>query len=413
MTKTNKNHSIPILIIDNSFTFGGAINSLEYLLKAIDKKTFHPVIVSGQPKNYMEAHFPDCTIKHFMPRLTWVDNKYYRRLSRLPLFQYRWLRKILNLSRYLYWIMFVHIPEALVYYRAGRKEGVELVHLNNILSSQFSAILAARFIGVSCVAHLRDFEEVHPITRFYSRLIDHHVAISAAIRDNLLQLGVPKEEITLVHDGIELNKFDAEIENAYLYEEFSVAQDCPRYGIFGRIVDWKGIKEFIHAASYVIKNEPDAIAFIVGNCSDGDHGFMLEMVQLVEELGLSKHVLFTGYRHDVPSLMSFMDIVVHASKSPEPFGMVLIEAMAMGKPVVATRGGGPLDVVIDGETGFLVEMGNAAALSEAICYFLAHPELQQKMGQAGWKRVNEQFSSTKYAQKMETIYMKQLMSRQR
>jgi glycosyltransferase involved in cell wall biosynthesis len=212
-----------------------------------------------------------------------------------------------------------------------------------------------------------------------------------------------------VHDSIDLTAFDADqVQIDYLFNEFNVASKQTRYGIFGRIVDWKGIREFIYAARLVANNIPHALAFIVGSCSDGNQKFMDEMAALVEELGLSQKVIFTGYRHDVPALMKFMDIVVHASNRPEPFGMVLIEAMAMRKPVVATRGGGPMDIVIHGETGLLVEMGDSVALGEAICSLLALPDLQEKMGHAGLERVKEHFDSRRNAQQMKFLFQAQL-----
>jgi glycosyltransferase involved in cell wall biosynthesis len=119
---------------------------------------------------------------------------------------------------------------------------------------------------------------------------------------------------------------------------------------------------------------------------------------------LENKVFFTGYRRDVPALMGMMNVIVHSSIRPEPFGMVLIEGMAMKKPVVASRGGGPLDIVIEGETGFLAEMGDSRAMSKAITYLLNHPALRKKMGLAGHHRVVRDFASPRYAEQMERIF---------
>jgi glycosyltransferase involved in cell wall biosynthesis len=119
---------------------------------------------------------------------------------------------------------------------------------------------------------------------------------------------------------------------------------------------------------------------------------------------LQDKIVFTGYRQDIPALMKFMDIVVHASNSPEPFGMVVIEGMAMGKPVVATRAGGPLDIVVDGMTGLLVPVGDAKALAGAVIRLLGEPGLRTRMGVAGRERVEENFCSSIYAEKIGEIY---------
>lgn len=103
-------------------------------------------------------------------------------------------------------------------------------------------------------------------------------------------------------------------------------------------------------------------------------------------------------------MMKLMDVIVHASNRPEPFGMDIIEGMAMEKPVVATRGGGPIDTVIEGETGYLVEMGDPNSLGRAIVSLLRQPELARQMGQQGRARAEEAFSAERYAAQMESIF---------
>ncbi|MFO7646350.1 MAG: glycosyltransferase family 4 protein [Desulfosarcina sp.] len=395
--------AIPILILDNSFTFGGAINSLKHLLNALDTKRFVPVLVTGQSREFLANHF-DCTCYHYVPKLPWVNNRIYKRIASLSIFRIRFLLKTLKLLRFVYWFAFITVPEALRYYRIGRKHRVSLVHLNNTFDSQLAGIIAARLLRVPCVGHLRDFVEVHPITRLYARLVDHHVAISGAIRENLLDLGVPDQRVTVVHDAIDLDEFNADGDCAGLLREFGLTPGQPVFGIFGRVVEWKGIREFVLAARQVIDNIPDACGFVVGGPSDGDDSFFWTMKHLAAGLGLENKVFFTGYRRDVPALMGMMNVIVHSSIRPEPFGMVLIEGMAMKKPVVASRGGGPLDIVIEGETGFLVEMGDSRAMSEAIIYLLNHPALRKKMGLVGRHRVVRDFASPRYADQMERIF---------
>lgn len=403
---------IKILILDNSFTFGGAINSLCILLRAIDKKRFVPILVSGQPPVFLKKNFT-CTWHHFVPRLPWVNNQIYLKFLALPIFRLRFFRVMLNCLRFIYWLIFITVPESLKYYKLGRKHKVDAIHLNNIFGSQLAGILAAKLLRIPCVAHLRDFEVIHPLTRFYAKMIDLHVAISSAIHQNLQQIGVPDDRIALVHDAIDLEEFNTDIDNAYLFDEFSVSSGQPHFGIFGRVIEWKGIREFIHAASYVIQEIPDAMAFIVGSCSDGEHEFMDEMIRLSEEMGIRHRLVFTGYRQDVPALMKFMDVIVHASNRPEPFGMVLIEGMAIGKPIVATRGGGPLDIVVDGETGFLVQSYNYKAMAEKIKTLLNDPELAGEMGGRGKARVLQNFTKERYAAEIQWIYENAIHSGQR
>jgi glycosyltransferase involved in cell wall biosynthesis len=393
----------PILYLDNTYTFGGAINSLACLLRALDRDRFVPILVTGQPHIFVKQHFPRTSFYCASLRLPWVHNHTYRQLADWPIFQPRPMRQALNLGRFFWWLLLVHLPEAWRYYRLGRRHRVRLVHLNNILGSQLAGILAAKLLRVPCVAHLRDFEEISPITRLYARLIDHHIAISSAIRQNLLELDVPNEKISIVHDAVDAQSF-APLSRLDTGAEFGLPPGRPTFGIFGRLVPWKGIAEFVRAARIVCDRMPEAVAFIVGHVSDGGQRYLQEVKELVRGLGMEDKVIFTGYRQDVPELMSSMDVVVHASIRPEPFGMVVIEGMLMAKPVVATRAGGPLDIVVDGETGFLVEPADPQAMAEKLLLLLSRPELRYSMGTSGRARIIEHFSSARHAARVSSIY---------
>lgn len=395
---------VPILYIDNTYTFGGAINSLEYLLRGLNREEFVPVLVTAQSPAVLRERFDFVKWYHFNMKLPWVHNKYYRKLVDLKIFSTTTGNTFLRCLRLIYWLLFITVPEALTYWKIGQKHNVRLVHLNNIFGSQVAGILGAKLLKVPCVAHLRDFEEVSRATRFYTRLVDHHVAISGSVVKNLISLGVPKYKISKVYDGIDLDKFREELPLNYLKEQFKVSDDTKLFGIFGRIIDWKGIKEFVQAAQIVLKSVPNSKAFIVGDASDGSKSYFSQVKYLIEAHGLDKRIVLTGYREDIPAFMSMMDIIVHASIRPEPFGMVLVEAMALGKPVVAMRAGGPLDIVKDGTTGLLVEPGNINELADAITLLLSNEELARAMGAKGKERARYLFNKERYAKQIESIY---------
>lgn len=399
-----KRQKYNILYLDNSYTFGGAINSLRYLINALDKDAYNPILITGQPEKHLSEHFSSITCYSVKLKLPWVNNTLYKKIISIPLLQNRWLLRVMVFIRAMYWVVLISFPEAFKYYRIGRRHHIKLVHLNNILGSQLAGILAARMLGVPCVAHLRDFERPRPYTRLYAKLIHHHIAISSAIRDNLLKLGVPEEKISIIYDAIDLNEFDEATDIEYLKKEFAIKREHKLFGVFGRVIGWKGIKEFILAAAKVVEANPNALAFVVGSPSDGGEEYYNEVKELTRSLGIEQKVIFTGYRTDIPALMKLMDIIVHSSIAPEPFGMVVIEGMAMGKPVVATRGGGPLDIVSDGETGFLVGMGDIREMAEKIIELLENEPLLSSMGQKGRERVELIFCKERYAKQIENIY---------
>ena len=398
-----KFHRVPVLIIDNTFTFGGAINSLHHLISALDKEQFNPVIVTGQSKKFLTDHF-DCIWYRYVPNLPWVNNRIFRKIVRLPVYRLNFARKTINYSRFIIRFFCINLPEALWYYRVGKKHNVALLHLNNGFPGHLSGLVAAKLLRVPCVGHLRGFIEEGFSNSLLARCVDHHIAISKAVYDLMRRIKIPEDRISIVHNAINLAKFRPSGNTHALREEFELTTKTPTFGLFTRIVGWKGVREFIYAAGIVISEIPEARAFVVGDSSDGDEKFFEEMKRLVLSLGLSVKIIFTGFREDVPSLMEIMDVIVLASIEPEPFGRVIIEGMAMEKPIVATGAGGPLDIVVEGETGFLVEPKDVKAMADAINILLRNPELQKTMGLAGRKRAERLFDNKLYGDKMANVY---------
>ena len=394
-----------IMTFENATTFGGSVTSLHHLLKAINKLTVRPIVVSGQPVEYLHEEFSDYTYYHFVPRNPWIDKKVYLRVkSTWPFSRYRFLAKCLAGIRYFYWILFIQGPEAIKYVRLAKMHNVQVFHFNNWLSIPW--IIAAKVRGKPSVGHLRGFVPSSDLVlRFLARQVDHHVAVSTAIRHNLLQLGISIDRITLVHDAIDMEEFRQDINCEHLRREFGLSLESLAYGLFGRVVPWKGIREFIHAAREISRMIPNAVGFIVGDFSDGDQDFFEEMQRLAIDQGLAGKLVFTGYRKDVVEMIALMDVIVHASIEPEPFGMGIIEGMAMGKPVVATRSGGPLDIVEEGETGYLVGMKDSAALASAVSQLLNTRLLRESMGKKGRARVEKYFHNKLAADKMEKLFL--------
>jgi glycosyltransferase involved in cell wall biosynthesis len=286
----------------------------------------------------------------------------------------------------------------------ARSSSAALLHLNNNVESQPSGALAASLLGLPSVAHARSFQEPLLSLRIYLRLVDHHIAVSNAVRSNLLDLGVDDRRISVVADAIPVEDLALRSNPSAVMQEFSPAPGELRFGYFGRIVPWKGVLEFLRAAFAVMREEPLARAFVVGGVSDGDHNYMRSVESMILTSGFSDRIVMTGFRADIPQLMAFMDVVVHSSTEPEPFGMVLIEAMAARKPVVATKAGGPQDIVEEGETGFLVSPGSTAEMSAAILSLLQDPARSRAMGEAGFVRACERFGSAQSCRQVMAIY---------
>ena len=215
--------------------------------------------------------------------------------------------------------------------------------------------------------------------------------------------GKAKNKIRVVYNGTDIKKYECNHSGERIRKEFCIKPEEKLVGIIGRIAHWKGQKEFLYAARGISEKIPDTRFLIVGDGS-GDRKYLDEVKELPQKIGLQEKVIFTGFRNDVNEILAAMDIVVHASTLPEPFGLTIIEAMACGKPIVATNGGGVPEIIIDGVTGVLVPMKDPAALEKGIIEMLTDPEKRKKLGSAGRKRVEEFFTVDTFVKNMSNQY---------
>lgn len=210
----------------------------------------------------------------------------------------------------------------------------------------------------------------------------------------------PARRQELVYPGAELDDFDPDSlpAPAAARAELGVPGKGPVVGMVGRLQRWKGFHVLIEAMPDVLAQYPDATCILVG----GDHALEPEypevLRQRVHQLGITANVAFAGYQSDVPMWMQSMDIVVHASAN-EPFGLVVIEAMALGKPVVAGSQGGPKEIITDHVNGLLVDYEDHESLADAVLRYLDDPGLADQMGAAAQRRAAD-FSAKTYAESL-------------
>lgn len=167
------------------------------------------------------------------------------------------------------------------------------------------------------------------------------------------------------------------------------------------VVDWR----CCHDHPFSSGTTCESARYIVGDIMhDSERGYKFEMERLIERHNLKERVILTGFRKDVFSILGNLDIIVHASIEPESLGMVILEAMSMEKPVVATNVGGVPELIVDGVNGFLVPPNNPERLAEAVCILLKNPNLMIKMGKEGKRIVSEKFNSDINIEKLNGVY---------
>lgn len=289
--------------------------------------------------------------------------------------------------------------------RIIKKEKVSLVHSNT--GVVLGGALAAGLCRCPHVWHLREFFSDYPTLwpafaaamGILSRKI---LCISEAVASQIPAFVGRKSVV--VHDGIQAPRDDLRGGSEVLRRELGLDHGMRVVGTIGRVSEIKAQDVFIRAVPEVLSSLPRTRFLIVGDVFPGHEPYMERLKGLVETLGIGSHVVFTGFHRDVSDLVRLMDIVVLTTRIPEGLGISLLEAMAAGKAVIATRGGGSGEVVTDGVTGLLVPPGDFRSLGRAVVGLLSSDSLREKMGQEGKRRAAEKFSIHETVSAVHNIY---------
>lgn len=277
---------------------------------------------------------------------------------------------------------------------------VDIVHTNS-LKADILAGVAARLARRPLIWHVRDriAEDYLPraavnLVRTLARTLPDRLIANSAATLNTLRLREGDRKGVVVHDGMEVTP------DPVPYPP----PGPPVVALVGRIAPWKGQHVFLEAAYRVRAWFPNARFLIVGTAMFGEQAYDEEIRAQCKRLGMDDVVTFTGFVEDVTALYGKLTVLVHASTTPEPFGQVVVEGMMAGRPVVATRGGGVTEIVVDGETGILVPMNDAVSMAEAIGELLRNIDLARAMGVAARRRAISEFSIDKTARGVEAVY---------
>jgi glycosyltransferase involved in cell wall biosynthesis len=381
-----------ILVVHNNNDLYGAEKVLLELLSRLDRSRFVPIVVLPTDTRHINRLSPELARLKieccFIP-LGVLRRKYFK-LQKLPRFSFEVLAGVRQLVRLI------------------RKRNIALVHTNT--NTILASPMAARLAGVPHIWSIHELM-VEPATvrnvlhymipRFSTRV----VTVSQAVREHMLKDAAKfADRFTFVRGAIDVEPFLNAKGRARVRAEWGVKGDEILIGMAGRVTRWKGQSIFVQAARLIAERHPQAKFAAVGGVFDTEKFYMDRFRKEVQEAGLENKLTINDFRADMPEVFAAFDIFVLPSILPEPFGLVVIEAMASGKPVVATAPGGPSETVVDGETGFLVPPSDASAIARALEELLANPQKRISMGDAGRRRAREMFSLLRYVTEFEELY---------
>jgi glycosyltransferase involved in cell wall biosynthesis len=257
---------------------------------------------------------------------------------------------------------------------------------------------------VPLVAYQRGDEWNSPAVRWLARGVRRFIANSTTTLKSLTSLGIPSGRVSVIYPPLDLETLRTGRSSSITRANFGVDASSPCFGIVGMLLPWKGHAVFLNAAKRVFERIPKARAFVIGAAPHRAKEYEGEVRALAQDLGIADRVIFTGFRPNVPDMLELLDVVVHASIAPEPFGRVIAEAMAMRRPVIATAAGGPTEIIEDGRTGLLSPLGDADALADRIIRLIEDPSLAEQIASAGYSEVRERFSGETHARLVRQVY---------
>lgn len=325
-----------------------------------------------------------------------------------------------SLSRFrlLHQLIF-HSPGGAAYVRQLRRmlreRAPDVVHSNGFKMHVLAALAQPR--GVPLIWHLHDYVQPRPFMARLLKLLQSRCALLLANsnsvgRDAKLACGNGLT-VQTIYNGIDLTVFTPRGERLDLAFDLDRLAQLPtappgtiKVGIVSTLARWKGHETFLRALSLLAPDVP-VRGYVIGDAqyqTEGSQFSLAELKTIAERLGVSSRVGFTGFVAAPAAAMRALDIVVHASTEPEPFGLVIVEAMACGRAVIVADAGGAAELIERGVNALAHAPGNAEQLAERIVKLAADPELRAQLGAAGRTTAEQRFNRTRLAEELVPVY---------
>lgn len=395
---------INILYCENNIdgTVGGSYYSLLYLVKNLDRERYHPIVIF-YTQNALLSEFLDAGAEVYV----WEKAKTFTFGSSRSRFC-RWfphLRPIAMLLQKLMNIVNAFILPALVRAWYLKKNRIKLVHLNNSILYNHDWMLAAKLARVKCITHERGINERFSASaKFWARNLDAVICISNAVLENMRERGADFGNLTLIYNGLDPAAIKISVRPDALREAYGISTKDVVVGMIGNIKAWKGQDTLVRAMDKVRRSLPTVRCLLVGGTSSADRAYEQWLHELIDSLGLGKHIIFTGYQRNVGNFIKACDVIVHASTLPEPFGRVILEAMACKKPIIGSRAGAVQEIIEEEQSGLTFPPGDSESLAEALLKVLSDREWMRYLGENGYKRLVDKFHIDRNIEQTQSLY---------
>jgi glycosyltransferase involved in cell wall biosynthesis len=350
-----------ILHIEAATTYGGSTRCLENFLLNCANNEFRHIVCLYTPLIFAERLKCCCDDLWIIPEQTVQGAKSFKKVFCILSYQ----------TKVAAWL-----------YRQIKINNISLIRLNNGPVAHLGALVAACFSGTPVVAWLRSFPGSganNILHDWCMRQPMNLIAVSDSVRLAYIRTGVPADKIMTMYDGTKIPQI---VHGIPVKKPFCI-------GTLGRLVSWKGLMNVVRAASLI--RDEDVLIRIAGNEDPAEIGFRQQLINEIKRLDLNDKVTLEGFIQDPLEFLLSLDCFINPSFPAEPFGMSIIEAMALGKPVIATDSGGPREIIEQGISGILVEPDSPDALANAIRGIIHDNNKLMKIGINARKRVLDKF----------------------
>ncbi len=386
--------SINVLMIDQAVTFGGSIVVAANIVNN-PVQNIHYTVIYEIPKNIATTLFNKNVCQYRIKNIisyNLIDSIHSWITACKPKFIQPVLFKTFAISKNISNILqVIRISKIILLKR------INIVHTNN----SNEAIIAAKICRRKVVLHLhgiRNYDK-DPLRN----QVDGYISISKFVSTQAKKKGYNINKLVLMPNPVVKKEIDLQHSKFYK-QKFKLLDNHKIFGIVGRVMSWKGHLEFLDAANIVLNKMDGVKALIIGDNSDGAEEYFLKVKEKISELGIKDKVIITGYISDIHNIMVHLNLLVHCSIQPEPFGLVITEAMSLGIPVIASNKGAPSEIVNDGETGYLVDPTNKEKMAEYIIQILSDNGLSKKMGGDARNDVFNRYSISNYTRNLSQFY---------
>ncbi len=306
----------------------------------------------------------------------------------------------------------VHLPMSMAaLVRFARKERIHVVQCVAGARAGTLAYMLARLSGAKLLFHYHNLPKRYAGLRNYFKQMvgqhaDHSAAVSNFIAERVLSTGVANR-VDTVWNSVDLDRFNPQVDGSALRREYGIAPDAPLVLQLARLIYWKRQEDLIRGFAIARRHVPELRCLIVGwedpRYSGPYPSYRAELEDICRQEGLGDSLIIADARPEAPQLIAAADMVVMPSEE-DPCPLVVLEAMAVGRPVIGTASGGISEQVVDGVTGFLVPTRSPQAIADKIVLLATNPELRTRMGVAARRRAEQYFHSKRLGEEFGQVY---------